>query len=649
MAQDRIWTAAAALVAVVSGSPGHAASKQEIYNQAQAAFDAENWIVAIRGFEQVLGPAGKDSPSQAIIRSRLAEAYLKNNQLSAARDAARLALARMDHSDSVAIASTWLTLGEALRYDLNMSDAIAAFEQVIAIAPADSALTFYAQLGLAKAAMVTKPAAAAAALDTILSNQSLLETAGKDKLAVIEDWRGRAELNLGNTKTAISYFEKAVHHSGGIDGKKVNIAQVMIRGDAAIAYKLANDDGRTREYLTLTNAGHLDWNGWGNAAVMQPPICGAGNDLRPTDTAVVEFSIGEDGHVIAAAPIYANRTGDAGVEFARAVRDWFWSPLVIAKLTPFWRASVRMQMRCLSRPAPAQLSESFRDATTQWLKSIGAENISAISHVPKASMAAASQGQGPQEPQLAEQGDLKSSITADGKTDPLDRLLDAYAAPADVRAYLIYDHHSGKNNNSVAQAKGRAAYLKTRLPDFESRWPGSRAAAWLRLEYAMALENGRDLDAAKPELERLIALPEGVIGSSDPIRIVATLHLSALTNHSGDKVGAEQLLVKSGLSAEQCSLVDVQPAAANAGFFSSDFPFEALRWHFEGYVREDYDITADGRVANLRTVLAYPPFIFEAGTERTIAKFKYIPPVINGQPVGCLGKTQNINFQIPNH
>jgi hypothetical protein len=220
-------------------------------------------------------------------------------------------------------------------------------------------------------------------------------------------------------------------------------------------------------------------------------------------------------------------------------------------------------------------------------------------------------------------------------------------APADVHAYVLYRRLPAKGNSWTEQARSRVEGLKDRVPAFEARWPGSRAAAWLRLEYAMALENSGAFDSAKPELEKVLATAQDQVGAADPIRIIATVHLSTLKSHEGDNAAARRMLAESGLNAQQCSLFDIRPVATNSSVSSNDFPQEALLWRFEGYVREDYDIAANGQPTNIRTVIAYPPFVFERGTERILNKFRYLPPVVDGMAVGCLGKTLNINYTIP--
>ena len=72
-----------------------------------------------------------------------------------------------------------------------------------------------------------------------------------------------------------------------------------------------------------------------------------------------------------------------------------------------------------------------------------------------------------------------------------------------------------------------------------------------------------------------------------------------------------------------------------------------MRWRFEGYVLEDFDISDDGRVANPRTIVAYPPLVFAKSTEQAGKSFRYVPPRIGDASVGCMGQTQGVSYRIP--
>lgn len=167
------------------------------------------------------------------------------------------------------------------------------------------------------------------------------------------------------------------------------------------------------------------------------------------------------------------------------------------------------------------------------------------------------------------------------------------------------------------------------------------------LEYALALEASGDFAQAQPFVRAVLAMPDSVLPASDPVRRVAQLHDALILSRSNDAADARASLAKSGLDAGQCSLFDTHPIPASVSIASSRFPAEALRWHFEGYVREAFDITDDGRVANVRTIVAYPPFIFGPSTESAVKSFRYVPPSIDGKAVGCSGETQRVSYRLP--
>lgn len=228
----------------------------------------------------------------------------------------------------------------------------------------------------------------------------------------------------------------------------------------------------------------------------------------------------------------------------------------------------------------------------------------------------------------------------------LENILNAADAPADVHALALIVRY-GRGTSIIGQAQSRASGLGAQLKSFDAKWPNSRAAIWLRLEYALALEGTHDMPAAAPQYEAVLAAPTSIVGESDQIRQLATLHLATLKKRTGDVAGAMALITQSSLSADQCSQFDVRPAATNASVSSADFPIEAMRWHFEGFARESFDIAADGHVTNVRTVLAYPPFIFEKATEKAVGRFRFLPPIIDGAPAGCSGQGQTINYRLP--
>jgi hypothetical protein len=138
-------------------------------------------------------------------------------------------------------------------------------------------------------------------------------------------------------------------------------------------------------------------------------------------------------------------------------------------------------------------------------------------------------------------------------------------------------------------------------------------------------------------------MPAASLPADAPIRQVALLH-SAL---AGERIGdmeAARALAASGLSVEECSLFDTHPIQTSTG--TPQFPQDAERWQFEGYAAEGYDIDADGHPAGVRTVIAYPPFIFSTAAAEAARHFHYVLPKIGDKPAGCVGEQKGFSYRL---
>ena len=647
------WMVVVAMVAATAAQADPPVeSPQAIYDAAQAAFDRSDWTAAIAGFRRVARPAqrGRVSPAQASIRSRLALALARSGQFAEARLSARIAIDALTGQKSSDLATAWLALGDADRFDLELRTALADYEQAIATSPPGdlAEVRRLANLAITMVATTVDPERAAAAADALITDRALMASLDREVRAQYNMIRARAELNRGHLSDALRYVREAVSQSGGGETRRINLVQVAIRADAAIAFQLNHDEENTRKFITFTGAGHNGGQQWISGDVMDPPTCGA--DLQPDDTAVIDFAISEDGHVVEAQPIYASRAGDVGTLFARAVRGWHWSPDAVHAIDPFWRASIRVQLRCIMRPAPTALDDEFLQFTQHWLDEQGAVQDD-VALLQRRDIA-------PDDPRLG--GTDRAALAAlmvrrfqlgapdadiDGR---LDRALDATAAPAEVRALVIFKRVPRQKSATLRSwAIARVRWFTAQLPAFETRFPGSRAAAWLRLELAIATEQTLDLRTARPFLETIAALPPAALNATDPIRRIAVLHLAALDAHDGKADVAQQRLISAGIDHESCSLIDTRPVAENESISSGQFPTEALRWGFDGFVRSAFDIAADGSVTNVRSVIAYPPFIFDEGTSRAVSRFHYLAPALSGAPLGCDGQTVNVRYHSP--
>ena len=367
---------------IPADSPGAPSVARQIYDKAQAAFDRADWTAAITGLSLLVAPdnGGKMSHSQGIIHSRLAQAYAHDRKAGSALREAALALKGLTSDDSVECALIWIAIGEAQRFDLEVPSAIDSYEQGLkaALDAKNAVLATSADVGLALCYMTVDREKAVKLLDAVLTAP---ETASTSALlrSQLYDLRGRASLNLGRADDAMPFLRKAIKLSGGLQGSQINLAQVSIRGDAAIGAILDSDDADAREYLNWTGAGHLPSEEW-TRDLGDPPLCGEAAGIRPNDMVVVEFSVATDGSVAGAAPIYASRPGTLGIDFAKAVKEWRWNPERIADLPPFWRNMVRIEMRCITRPSPHSLAERFTRETFEWLTQIHAIPEDLASH-----------------------------------------------------------------------------------------------------------------------------------------------------------------------------------------------------------------------------------------------------------------------------
>src|SRR5665213_2765799 len=96
----KAWLAvavAAALTVVSNGARADAPaspparSRQVVFNEGQAAYDARNWKTAIADFTEVLAASQSQGRSDAVIRARLADALIGENRLDEAETQARQA------------------------------------------------------------------------------------------------------------------------------------------------------------------------------------------------------------------------------------------------------------------------------------------------------------------------------------------------------------------------------------------------------------------------------------------------------------------------------------------------------------------------------------------------------------------------------
>jgi hypothetical protein len=423
----------------------------------------------------------------------------------------------------------------------------------------------------------------------------------------------------------------------------VSVQQVQIRGDAGLIAAILKKPDDARRYLTYSGAGHLKDHDWLRAVDSDLPVCD--DEVRPDDFAVVEFGIGSQGKAVGAIPVYASRRGNVGMTFARAVSEWQWDKALVDQMGYVWRASVRLELRCAKRPPPLGLADAFNKPSEAWLHAnavtlpsqFDRKRVDALPATGARSI-------------FLRAVELDKASGAAETAIAYDRLVASIAdagAPPEMLPFLL--NRSGRTGGFSIRSQSaiRAARLARVIPLLEKSDRMGRGLAWLRTEMAIALETNGAFDAAKTQLDAVLAQPASILTDDDPIRSIAILHRALIDQHQGNAADAARRLDAAGLGAEQCSLLDVRPVPQRGQISSNDFPTEAIRWGFEGNVTTAFDIAADGSVTDVRTVIAYPPFVFSNAAVKSFARFKYLAPKIGNEAVGCIGQSIRINYRMP--
>jgi hypothetical protein len=135
--------------------------------------------------------------------------------------------------------------------------------------------------------------------------------------------------------------------------------------------------------------------------------------------------------------------------------------------------------------------------------------------------------------------------------------------------------------------------------------------------------------------------------ATHPIKIAAMLGQANVLAAAGDLAGARSVFDRTGLTAEQCATLGLEPAMKRSGASDSDYPMAALKFGFEGWVRAEYDIGPDGRTIAPRAVIAYPPFIFEDAATGIVRDTRYISTFRPEGALACSGEQMSIRFIIP--
>lgn len=616
-----------------------------------AALDAKgDKPAALAAWERLEARTKPGSRSRGVALIRKSAALFKLDRSDDAVTAARAGLALLPATDPTLAEDRWRAyydLGVIAQNALDYAGAGDYYAHAETAGDTPS-LKAAALLALADTKTFTDPAAADAALGRL---DALLKAAPADaKLkAMVARRHAILLLNRGAYEPARVYAIDAVKQLGGLTAK-TDLNDVSARSDAAIASLLAGKADEARRYMAMTGAGRLTKGEFDPAVQMEVPSCGGEADLRPADMAVVEFTIGDDGVVRSISPIYAAGGGAVALEFARAVRNWSWTPEQVKALPAFFRYNVRIEMRCSTLFERPSIGKFLDAGMATWLESKGlslpteergADAVAVVKQ--RAALAAAEARSGPDSlaalPPLYQL--VNNAVVGREQTNVLARralaIAEAQGAPPTAR--LPLDISVRKTDSADGWKEGAYARAVTPLlsvPIYAND-PKARSAILLMIAEQTSSRSRRAV------LLQQVADDKG-LAANDPMRVGALIRLASVQQQAGDTATARATFDRSGLAASQCAILDAPPRFLSAG---GTFPNEAMAWGFEGWTRAQFDVDANGRVLNQRAVLSYPPFVFtKAGTE-TVAGARWTKTFRPDGGVGCGGLSQQIRFKLP--
>ena len=657
--------ASSALAAPEAAAPPVATlTFQEQFDAGGKAIVASDWPKVLEiytALEARLLAKLPNSKSLPIVQLRKSRAQIAMGKGDEAESVIVAALAKLDSNnaglrDDRAEATLSLGVMAARRFDY--PGAVAHFRAAIALSDDDPS-RIAATMQMAQLGMFVDPDKTVADLDAAIGLVKGKSLAEKTTLGVLRNLRGRTLLNLGRIKEARSDLGAAVTLLGGLTTNKFDLRDAAVRSDAAIAALRAKDFDSAREFLAYAGVGQQAKQGFLPSARMDLPECGGVGGPKPDDVAVIEFSIKDDGSIGYALPIYYSGQRASVATFAKAVTAWYWSPEELKRVDKFFRYQTRVEMRCTSLFSRPDAMSLLQPDIGKWVvqsqikgfvvdESVGGSSLDAL----KAALANREREFGANSIQLL----LLLSQLSNHPAVPSD-LMEGYAkrayeislspnVPAQAQAFLGLDYWKFLDRNRK---------IRTNPVNFEreigvalarpviANDPDARGALLIALfdsfNTPTRAAKGRDV---------LMPLAEDASRSeNDPFKVGALIRLANIEYNAGKVEDARALFAKSGLSAQQCALVDAKPSLSQGNITSNDYPVEALAWGFAGWTTVEFDIGADGHTLNQRPVVAWPPFVFGDVAAAGIRKFTYQQTYRPAGGLGCGGQRQGVRYALP--
>ena len=614
-------------------------SVQQIFDAAAAATGKGDHAAAA-AMLATLEQRVKNPRSLAIVRLRRGMALGELRRWKEARPLLEQALAALpmdDRSLDIDRGQALRTLGRLELHDLDYEAAFDYYDRSLAVA-IDPSERIASLLGKAQAGTFIDANHALADADAAAA---LIEQSAKGDKSVAgyaASMRGQPLLNLGRFAEAEQAFARTVAAEGGLS-RKVNYDDLVARSNASIAALLAGHRDKAQQYLLYTGAGRMEKQDFGLGADMALPICGE-DGIKPDDMAVVEFGIADDGTISYARPIYGSRPGAMPLTFARAVQNWTWRPEEVAQIPWLFRLVTRLELRCSTSEGGPSLADGARAAFRDWVESRGVQPYlaDAGSEAQRRAMLVAEleRRRASATNPLAQamllsdllENPLVTGATAEAYKAQLRSLLDAAGAPASVRLWADWlSRRTGSDElDANAYAADPAAFARAQLLNYDR--PQSRR---------------RRRDPAI--LDGIIA--DSRLAQDDPLRVAALMRRASVRAAAKDFAGARADYQATGLTEQQCSIVDAQPMLRGVNVSSNDYPTDMVRLGIEGWTRVQHDVSADGKVLNARVIAAYPPIVFSPNGVALMSRAKYEQTYRPDGALGCGGSVGTIHFVNP--
>jgi tetratricopeptide (TPR) repeat protein len=636
-------------------------SVQQLFDAGTAAIDSQDWPKALdiyAGLETRLAANAKAERSLAIVRLRKGQALFQLRRTDESETAIMAAMDKLPATDASLREDRrlgFIAIGDIAERRYDYVAATRSYQTAVDLSD-DVGSKAVALSRAIHTGIFVDPEQALREADAMIALPALDPKTDPEWKGFARDLRGRVLLNLGRVKEARVEIDASIKLLGGLKYGKVNRLDTTARSDGAIAALRDNDRNAARKYLSYAGAAEQASQGFALGKNMSPPECGGINGPKPEDVAVIELQIGDNGGVNYARPIFYSGPPATAVEFARSVSRWSWTQAELKEVEPFFRAQTRIEMRCTTAFGRLGVEALLTPSVSKWFRSQGVEQLTdAVTGDAKrlpllrAALAKLDGSVGPNSPKsLNLLGELQSNPLVDGREaqrlgERANAILKAGSAPPTVRAFFELQAAkwlSGGYKGSMSDKYQRRLSLALADPEIskDSVARGSLSIALFdSLTASHKQRSGRNLLTAVTQDQSL--------AENDPLKVGALIRLANLSFDSGDADAARALFDQTGLSSQQCALVDATPRKRSGNLTSADYPTDALAEGFTGWTVIEFDISADGKTLNERALISFPPFIFGEPTIKAIKGFRYDQRFRPGGGLGCGGQRYSVSYK----